>query len=90
MKQILYFYLKGCPFCRQANRWMEEVVAENPAYREIPVRRVEERQERDYAAGFDYYLVPTYYVDGVKVHEGAASKEIVESVYKRAFESVDS
>jgi hypothetical protein len=38
------------------------------------------------ADSYDYYYVPTYYVDGVKVHEGAASKKIIEGVYRAAAE----
>ena len=86
MKQVLYFCLAGCPFCRQAERWMEEVVREHPEYAAVEVRTVEERSEREFARGFDYYYVPTFYVGGVKAHEGVATKSIVESVYKKALE----
>lgn len=84
MKQVLYFYLNGCPYCRQAERWTEEVLREHPEYAAVEVRKVEERRERDFANTFDYYYVPTFYVDGVKVHEGAASKAVIESVYQKA------
>lgn len=84
MKPVLYFYMEGCPFCRQTERWMEEVVREHPEYAAVEVRRVEERRERGFANGFDYYFVPTYYVGGVKAHEGVATKAIVESVYQKA------
>jgi len=84
MKQVLYFYLNGCPYCRQAERWTEEVLREHPEYAAVEVRKVEERREWDFANTFDYYYVPTFYVDGVKVHEGAASKAAIESVYQKA------
>lgn len=84
MKQVLYFYLNGCPYCRQAERWTEEILREHPEYAAVEVRKVEERRERDFANTFDYYYVPTFYVDGVKVHEGAASKAVIESVYQKA------
>jgi glutaredoxin len=84
MKQVLYFYMEGCPFCRQADRWMEETLLEHPEFASVEVKKVEERRERAFANGFDYYFVPTYYVDGVKVHEGVASKRVVESVFQRA------
>jgi glutaredoxin len=86
MKKVLYFYLAGCPFCRQADRWMEEVVREHPEYAAVEVRAVEERREREFARGFDYYFVPTFYVDGIKEHEGVATKAVVESVFKKAME----
>ena len=84
MKQVLYFYMDGCPFCRQADRWMEEVLREHPEYGSVEVRKVEERRERDFARNFDYYFVPTYYVDGVKAHEGVATKAMIESVFQKA------
>jgi hypothetical protein len=48
----------------------EELVREHPEYANVEIRRVEERREREFARGFDYYFVPTYYLDGVKLHEG--------------------
>ena len=36
--------------------------------------------------GNSYYYVPTFYVGGVKAHEGAASKDIVERVLRSALE----
>ena len=33
---------------------------------------------------FDYYYVPCYYVDGVKVHEGHAERADVEAVFRAA------
>lgn len=84
MKQVLYFCLEGCPFCRQADRWMEELVREHPEYASVEIRRVEERREREFASKFDYYYVPSFYLDGVKLHEGVATKAAVESVFQKA------
>ena len=85
MKEITLFMMETCPFCQQAFRWMDEVVTEHPEYRTIPVRRIDERFDADYANQFDYYLVPTFYIDGEKVHEGIASKKIIESIYQKAY-----
>ena len=35
---------------------------------------------------FDYYYVPTFYVDGVKVHEGGVYPEEVEKILRSALE----
>ncbi|MGI6005207.1 MAG: glutaredoxin [Christensenellales bacterium] len=86
MKQVLMFVKGGCPFCRAALNWMQEACAENPRYREISVKIVDELEEPQYADQFDYYLVPTYYVQDDKVHEGIASKKIVTNVFERALE----
>lgn len=84
MKEILMFKMKGCPHCKLALRAQEELLEENPAWREIPLRMVDEREEKELADSYDYFYVPCYYVDGVKLHEGHAEKEDVERVFRAA------
>ena len=45
---------------------------------------IEESERPDVADAFDYYYVPTFYVDGVKVHEGHAERADVEAVFRAA------
>ena len=45
---------------------------------------VDDAAEPDFADTFDYYYVPCYYVDGVKVHEGHAERADVEAVFRAA------
>jgi len=84
MKKILMFTMASCPYCQRAQQWMSELCAENPAYRAIPVEFIDEVINPGLANQYDYYYVPTYYVDGEKVHEGAATREIIKSVYEKA------
>ncbi len=84
MKEILLFVLKDCPHCKLALKFQEELFAARPRWRDIPLRVVDEDKEAAYAASFDYYYVPCYYVDGVKVHEGHAEKADVERVFQAA------
>jgi len=84
MKPITMFTMAACPYCQKAHAWMDELFAENPAYRDIPMTIIDEVEEPDVADRYDYYYVPTYYVDGEKVHEGAATKEIVRRVLDSA------
>ena len=86
MTKITMFHLSGCPYCIQAKGWMDEICAETPEYKKIEVELVDEGVHRDIAAKYDYYLVPTYYVDSEKVHEGVATKEKVRKVYEKALE----
>lgn len=86
MKEILLFKLASCPHCKLALKLMEELTAEHPEWKDVPVKIVDEREEAALADSYDYYYVPTYYVDGVKVHEGHAEKEDVEKVYRAAVE----
>lgn len=86
MKPILMFYMETCPYCREARAWMREIVQEHPEYAKIPLEMVEERERPDVAEQYDYWYVPTYFVGGEKAHEGAASRAMIEAVYRRAFE----
>lgn len=86
MKQIVLFIQQSCPYCKQALKWQSELTQANPEYQKIPIKIVDELREREFAAGFDYYYVPTYYVGGEKLHEGAATKQKIESVLKAALD----
>ncbi len=84
MKDVLLFVLRGCPYCKEALKWQEELRAEDPALAALDIRMVDERQEAALAESYDYYYVPCYFVDGVKMHEGAATKEKVEAALRSA------
>jgi len=84
MKKVTMFYFPSCPYCQAALRWTDELKAEYPEFSKVEVEMIDERKNPALADQYDYYHVPTYYIDGVKVHEGAASREIVEGVYRRA------
>ena len=86
MKQILMMIQESCPYCRKARKFMEELQAENSEYAEADIRVVDENIEVEFANSLDYYYVPTYYVDGKKIHEGAASREDVRAVLDAALE----
>ena len=68
-----------------ANKFMKKVFKENPEYKDVPLRIVDENVEKAFVNQYDYYYVPTYFVDGKKVHEGVPTKEIVEAVFKSAY-----
>jgi len=63
---------------------MEELFKSDVKYSEIPLTIIDENEEPGLAATFDYYFVPTYYIDEDKVHEGAATFEIVKKVFDDA------
>ncbi len=84
MKKVLLFYFPACPYCRIAIKWIKRLQKEHPELAQVDIEMVDERRQRDRAAQYDYYLVPTFYVDGKKVHEGIVSKETVRSVLQQA------
>mgnify|MGYP000113147089 CR=1 FL=1 len=83
MKKTELFYLKNCPYCKQAIHWMNELKAD-PKYADIQIKMIEESEEAAYADAHDYYYVPTFFIDDVKVHEGAATKEQIEEVLNKS------
>lgn len=44
MKKITYFHLNSCPYCKNANKAIEELRAENPEYNNIEIDMIEENE----------------------------------------------
>ena len=84
MKPVKLFYLKNCPFCRKALRYIDEVKAAHPELAAVGIELIEESEQPAVADGYDYYYVPTFYVDGVKVHEGGIYPDEVEAILRKA------
>ena len=71
MKDVLMFYLDDCGYCRNARLALDELFAETPAYRDLKITKIEESREPELADRYDYYAVPSFFVDGEKRFEGA-------------------
>lgn len=87
-KEILLFSRDDCGYCAKAHKAIAELKAENPAYGTLSLRKVEETREPEFIEKFDYYAVPTLYLDGVKkfeAHIGMGYDEIKDAV-KRVFD----
>ena len=74
----------SCPYCRKADDYIKSLCRLNPDYGKIEIERIEESEQPELAAQYDYYYVPTFYVDGVKLHEGVATLEKVKAVLDAA------
>lgn len=86
MKRVQLFYLRNCPFCKRALQYIEEAKAAHPELVPIEIEQIEESEEPERAAEYDYYYVPTFYIDGVKVHEGGIYPDEVEPLLRKALE----
>ncbi len=64
----------------------EQAKAAHPELQPVAIEMIEESEQSDLADTFDYYYVPTFYVDGVKVHEGGIYAEEVEKILRSALE----
>jgi len=85
-KGLVLFHLKNCPYCIEARKWMEQLQVQTPAYADISITMVEESEYSDMAEQFDYYYVPTFYLNGEKIHEGAATPAVIRHVLDQALE----
>jgi Glutaredoxin and related proteins len=83
MKPIKLFYLRQCPFCKKALLYIDELKQQD-AYKDIQIEMIEESEQPEVADQYDYYYVPTFYVDGEKVHEGGIFPNEVEELLKKA------
>ena len=86
MKNVKLFYLKKCPFCKKAIGYIDALKAQYPELADLEIEMIEESEQADVANAFDYYYVPTFYVDGVKEHEGGIYTEEVEKILRKALE----
>ncbi len=86
MRKLQIFYREDCPHCKKAFKFIEALKEENDLYRTIEPELVEETLEVDYAALFDYFLVPTFFIGDKKVHEGVVSKEEVQKILEATLE----
>ena len=89
MKAITYFYLTHCPYCVKANRALEELCAENPAFAQIPIERIEESKNPGIAGRYSYYYVPTFFIGDEKVYEADPRQDYdaIKADVKRALET---
>lgn len=84
---IQLFHFEACPYCRQVFAWIEELKKEQPSLAAVEIETIDERLHPDYPAPGPYYYVPTFFVNGEKVHEGAATKETVEKILRMGAET---
>ena len=84
-KKVLAFYLEGCPYCKQAHEALKELISENEKYSSVSFEWVEENQHPEISEKYDYYSVPSMFVDGEKIyeaHRGEKYEECKENVRK--------
>lgn len=87
MRDLTLFYLESCPFCKRARLYLDELKEENPAYGEIALVMVEEREKKKLADSFDYFYVPCFYLGEDKVAEGSIDKDGVRQVLDMALKA---
>ena len=80
------FMLKNCPHCQRAIKIMDELM-QKEEFRDVKIKMIDEQKHSEIADKYDYYYVPTYYVNNDKVHEGVPTKEKLQHVLEQAIAS---
>lgn len=83
MKPVKLFYMKRCPHCIKAIKILEEYL-QKPEYANVEITRIEETEQPELANQYDYYYVPTFYVDEKKVCEGILQEKDILEVLNQA------
>ena len=83
MKNVMLFKQASCPYCKVALKYLDEL-QKDPRYHNVKIDIIDEIQEPRKAAQYDYYYVPSFFIDGEKIHEGVPTEEAVEKVLKAA------
>jgi len=83
-RQVKMMMLDTCPYCRRAFAMMDELRTRHPEYNTVEIEIIEETREPQKTAGYDYYYVPAFFVDGAKVLEGLPTEANIEQVFLHA------
>lgn len=86
MKEITMMILNDCPHCRRAAKMIEALKEKHPEYRDIVIHAYDENEHPEISKQFEYYYVPSMFIDGKKLLEGVPSFETVEAVLKAALD----
>lgn len=67
--ELKMFVLPGCPYCRQADKIINQLMESEPNYREIEINKINELTNRKLVKDYDYYYAPTFFVGMEKMYE---------------------
>ena len=93
MQKITYFHMDSCPYCRQADRVIEELIAEHPDWAAVEFEKIDERVHPEIADRYDYYANPSMFIGQEKLYEAhlfetkEECRSHVEEVFRRAMEA---
>ena len=85
MAKVKFFYVNGCPYCAQARKAREELIAENSAYGKVEFEEIDEGLHPELAEQYDYWATPAMFVAEEKIYEshiGEKFEEAKENVKK--------
>ncbi len=84
MSTITLYHFEGCPACGHAKEWIKELQAEKPELKHARVEQIDVYKTPDFKAPAPFSYVPTFFMDGRKLLEGAVTKEKIEQILRAA------
>lgn len=84
MANITLYHFEGCPACGHAKQWIKELQQEKPELQKARIDMVDVHKTSNFHAPAPFQYVPTFFVDGRKVLEGAVTKDKVEQILRSA------
>lgn len=68
-KALTIFHQQTCPFCIKARQALDELLEEQPAYKEVSVEWIEESEHPEIIEQYDYYATPSIFAGKEKLYE---------------------
>lgn len=84
MANITLYHFEGCPACGRAKEWIKELRQEKPELQKAQIEMVDVYKTSNFRPPAPFQYVPTFFVDGRKVLEGAVTKEQIEQIMQSA------
>lgn len=84
MKEIIMTMFNECPYCQNALKYIDEYKKAHPEAKDVQLTIINEREEPERAGKYDYYYVPTFFVDGEKIYEGLTDVSMIDNVFEKA------
>ena len=89
-KELKMFFLPGCPYCRMADDVISGLISENPEFKNVSIKKVNEISNSALAARYDYWRTPSFFLGADKLYEASPGdneqymKETLKDVFSRA------
>lgn len=84
MNTLILFKSGECDYCRMAEKFLDQLVQENPRYRDIVIQIVDEDENLALSSQYDYTFVPAFFMNGKLVGEGMLSREKIQEILDTA------
>ncbi len=84
MKKIKLFYLRSCPYCKKALTVIDKLKEKEKKYKDLDIEMIEESENKELAESYDYYYVPSFFMDDLKEHEGIVMVSDIKRIFDKA------